>query len=871
MKSLKYKTTSIAVALLLILAINAAMITLPTVNASSTMATYCFVGAVPNPVGVGQRVLIHYGITQGLAAITDHFTGVTVVLTEPSGQNTTLGPFNTDSTGGSFTYFVPDSIGTYYLQAFFPQQPFPVTAIRNGIAPNTTMLASSSQVLALNVTQEPVISYSGNPLPTAYWTNPIDAQLQEWYTISGNWVETPLHFDALYNNYAPQSAHILWSKQLVTGGLAGGILGGVPASMETGDAYEGYFTGNSGGQTGAIIMNGKLYYNDYSYRGAYTSIPQNVVCVDLKTGETIWNKNLNNTRAEFGQTVFVYTPNYAGTFDFLWTLSDRGITWNAYEPLTGKWIYSMTNMTSSSATTRLRGSNGEIIIYYFDLAHGWMMKWNSTYVITGDVLGNRVGSALAGKVYNCSMVGYKSLPYQGGWMWNKTIPVMTGVTRQDPIFIDDSFYITSDNLGADSTSNGAFIGNPVTTSVTHPTTTTITGISLKPGSEGTTLYNVTWNDPSEWITQNATVAWRDASITDNIAVLFSKELRQYYGISLSTGTIVWGPTASTDSYLDYLQNVQLTENSIANGVLYGAGVGGIVYAYNLTTGNVIWKYAVTDPYHSTEISNYWWVGIQFIANGMIYLGHGEHSPNQPLPPGAPYICLNATTGDLIWRINGGFQETGWGGNSIIGSSTIATFDQYTDNIYAVGKGSSQTTVTAPDVGITLGSSVTIQGSVLDISPGTSDESMKLRFPSGVAAVSDASMSDWMLYVYKQFAAPTNATGVTVSLNVLDANNNFRTIGTTTSDATGAFSYVWKPDIPGKYTLIASFAGSNSYWGSSAETAFNVEQPESTTTPATTSVAQSAADLYFVPAIAGLFVLIIIVLALVVLQMLRKRP
>jgi hypothetical protein len=864
MKFGKKTEITIVIALLAILSADIVFSALPTNGqTTSTMATYCFVGAVPNPVGVGEKVLVHYGITQGLSVITDSFIGVTVVITDPSGQNTTLGPFNTDSTGGSFTYYTPATVGTYYLQAFFPQQLMPTT--RNGIVKGTIMLASSSQVEALNVTQEPTRSYSGNPLPTEYWTNPIDAQLQEWYSISGNWLETPTHFVAPYNAYAPQTAHILWTKQLVTGGLAGGILGGIPASMETGDAYEGYFTG-SAGQTGAIIMNGKLYYNDYSYRATGTSIPQNVVCVDLKTGVELWNKSLNNTRAEFGQTFYYSSANYQGTYDFLWTRS--GTTWDAYEPLTGKWLYSMINMPSTSPMTRLRGANGEIIIYYFDIAHGWMMKWNSTKVVEA-AANQRFSSGGFGKVYNCSMVGYQTLPNQGGWMWNKTMPVMTGVTRQDPIFLDDSFYLTSDNLGACSTNNGAFIGNPVTTSATSPRTTTVTGISLKPGSEGTVICNATWDDPTEWLTQNATVAWRDASITDNIAVLMSKELRQYYGISLSTGRIVWGPTESTDSYLDYLQNTQLTSNAIANGMLYGAGVGGIVYGYNITNGNLIWKHFVIDPYHSTEISNYWWVGFQFFANGMIYLGHGEHSPNMPLPPGAPYICLNATTGDLIWRIDGGFQESGWGGNSIIGDSTIVTQDEYTQNIYAIGKGPSVTTISTPDTDITLSQSITIKGTVNDISPGTSTDFMKMRFPNGVPAVSDDSMSDWMLYVYKQFSQPTNATGVQVVLSVVDSNGNFRDIGTTTTDANGFYSYQWQPDISGKYTIYARFAGTNSYYGSYAESAFNVnEAPAATAEP--TATPQSMVDQYFLPAVAGIIVAIFVVGAILAV-LVRKRP
>jgi hypothetical protein len=281
MKFLRYKAIALAITLLIVLTIDASIITLPGANASSTMATYCFVGAVPNPAGIGEQVLIHFGITQGLTSVTDHYTGMSVTITDPAGKIQTLGPLSTDSTGGSFTYFTPTTTGTYYLQAHFPQQNLTTAVSYQGLAVGTVMLASDSSTLAVNVTDQPKAEYTGNPLPTAYWTNP-DAQLQEWYSITGNWVETPLHFNALYNGMAPQTAHILWSKQLATGGLAGGLLGGDPVSMETGDAYEGFFAGNSAGQTGVVIMNGKLYYNDYSFRATGTTIPQNVVCVDLK-------------------------------------------------------------------------------------------------------------------------------------------------------------------------------------------------------------------------------------------------------------------------------------------------------------------------------------------------------------------------------------------------------------------------------------------------------------------------------------------------------------------------------------------------------------------------------------------------------------
>jgi hypothetical protein len=131
------------------------------------------------------------------------------------------------------------------------------------------------------------------------------------------------------------------------------------------------------------------------------------------------------------------------------------------------------------------------------------------------------------------------------------------------------------------------------------------------------------------------------------------------------------------------------------------------------------------------------------------------------------------------------------------------------------------------------------------------------------------MKDWMGYVYQQKALPSNFKGVDVAINVVDANGNFRTIGTATTDFTGAYNLVWQPDIPGKYSVIATFEGTNGYWPSSATAAFNVMQEHPTATPAPTE-APSMADQYFIPAIAGLFVFVAII-GVVIILVLRKRP
>jgi len=76
-----------------------------------------------------------------------------------------------------------------------------------------------------------------------------------------------------------------------------------------------------------------------------------------------------------------------------------------------------------------------------------------------------------------------------------------------------------------------------------------------------------------------------------------------------------------------------------------------------------------------------------------------------------------------------------------------------------------------------------------------------------------------------------ATGVDVTVDVVDVNGNFRNIGTATSDATGYYNLAWTPDIYGQYTVIATFAGTEGYYASYAQTAFIVDPaPEPTAAP-----------------------------------------
>ena len=120
------------------------------------------------------------------------------------------------------------------------------------------------------------------------------------------------------------------------------------------------------------------------------------------------------------------------------------------------------------------------------------------------------------------------------------------------------------------------------------------------------------------------------------------------------------------------------------------------------------------------------------------------------------------------------------------------------------------TVSAPSVGVSTSTPITISGTITDISPGAYQLAVTKNFPNGLPCVSDASMTQFMEAVYQQQPMPSNITGVPVTVMVTDSNHNTRAIGTTTSNANGFYSLTWKPDIPGNFTVTAVFAGAQSY-------------------------------------------------------------
>ena len=803
MNIFKNKSKLSTIALILVLVISAMLVALPTVSAQESRTTYAFLGVIPNPVGVNQQVLLHIGITDYLSNFELGWEGMTVTVIDPEGIESTLGPYTTDSTGGTGGVFTPTKIGDYTLQTNFPAQWTMVQAFWSPTATNVTYEASVSDVITLTVLEDPVPYHPGYSMPTEYWTRPIDGQLREWNTISGSWLESSRRAPMVVtgNDDAPESAHILWVTPLTIGGLAGGTTADNHA-LDCGDAYAGKWDNR------LIVAGVLMYVTDPVFD------PEQTIAVDLRTGEELWRHDFTFS---FGQVYMHDSINRHAAYAYVWRQS--GSTLTAYDPRSGNMVYEIVDRPSG---TRTYGSKGELLYYSISLNSNTMSLWNSSWAyMEGQTSMSQAWNVL-GSTQNCS---------ERGLQWTIDIP--------------------ADLPGSVET---VALGDIVFGSRLAETEVNTWAFSLAPGLEGNLLYNKTWSAPAEWVAGNLTLEENGASVEDDIYTFWTKQNRQHYGFSIRTGDYLWGPTPS-ETYGNLYGWTSFGERPalISEGKLYTTGVGGITYCYDVSNGTILWTYEAEDPYQEYLFSNNWWGFLQYITDGKVYIGSLEHSAIDPKPRGAPFVCLNQTTGDVIWRANGLFRQTLWGGISIIGDSVIATMDTYDQRIYAVGKGPSTITAESPLVSVPLGTSVNIEGTVTDVSPGTNSDRVKLRFPNGVPAMSDASMSDWMAYVYKQFPKPY-ATGVTVTVEAIDPNMNYQVLGTTTSDTSGKYGFTFEPEVPGNYMIMVTFYGSNAYFGSTTTTYLSVgpaPEPYPTVTippypgyqgPSASNVAQNVLDI-----------------------------
>ncbi|MCX7596750.1 MAG: hypothetical protein N2235_24000, partial [Fischerella sp.] len=471
----------------------------PTVKAHTPawqIPTFAYIQVAPNPVGVNQQVFITFWLDKvlpgALASNDIRFHDYKLTITKPDGT-TEVKTFTVvqDTTSSQYMLYTPTQVGTYTFKFEFPGQTYtwtqPIASLFGPPVPNVytndTYLPSSATTF-LTVQREQIVAMGDYPLPTRYWSRPIEGQNTNWAAVASNWLSSPqIVANVQPDGIAPSSPHVMWTIPLQNGGVVGGtstsILG---VTYYTGMSYEGKFSN-------PIIIQGKLYYplplsNDAgstALMGSIYSGAGGYACVDLQTGQRIWTHKyvINPT---FGQIYDYETRNQHGTIAYLWAVESSGglfgpavETWMAYEPETGNWLFNITNVPSG---TTAYTSKGEIVRYVFDAQNNRLALWNNTAApeLTGDPTGIGAWAEMwrpVGKVIDGST----------SYSWNVSVPTTSptasvfGVIPDDVLLIQanfpDEMYMIMGSWGT-------------------PDNCQIWAVSLKPETRGQLLWTKTY-------------------------------------------------------------------------------------------------------------------------------------------------------------------------------------------------------------------------------------------------------------------------------------------------------------------------------------------------------------------------------------------
>ena len=812
--------------------------------------TRAYLSFRPNPIGVGQTLLVNVWLPP-IHVARKFIAAYVVTITKPDGTKITktLDSYNGDAT--SWFEYTPDVVGTYkikfdFLGTFFPYQRTPYGGI---FAPSTTLQSvyykpSSTPEVDLIVQDELALSWPASPLPTSYWERPVSPENREWWPILGNYpgdgtvgggADWPADTNKYMSNYAfvpyvtgPATAHVAWKQLYMLGGLVGG-----PAGM---------ISNTGGGLTGGgfptVIYAGRCY-ESYSKPGTGSTSQTYWRCYDIRTGELYWEMQPTTTTSSmFGM---LFTTALVPTF----------VEYHAQAA-------EVTGATAREGVT----------VYLDALSGGRIIKWDPysgaiSLNLTGPPSGISAGT-LGDYPYVYSIQSMGSGQYRLiKWTIENNAGIWTTGGGGSVTTVDNFTQRIKGNISWPFSSLGTVdfeAGVAVTTSAISSAATgvaigeRIMAASLNDLSPNTK--NLLWNVTTD-LSTGLEVFFAAPAVADHGKFASRMLNGQWYAWDLKTGQIAWKSNVSWPWGQFGGYDVQS-----AYGLLYSEDYDG-VRAINWTNGNIEWTFhaPATYPYETYYEGQYAFHSAGVVADGKLFTFNTEHTPSQPLTRGWRLFCINATTGENIWNITCGQGIPGsrYLQGAIADGYFIHT-NEYDGYMYVYGPGKSATTVQAPQTEVTLGQSVMLTGTVLDMSPGQ----------PGTPCVSKESMTGWMEYIHMQKPIPDDVTGVPVRLDVIDSNGNYRNIGTATTDKSGTFGLWWEPDIPGTYTIIATFAGDESYGSSYAQTYMGVIEAPPVEQPVEPEPNQpSMADTYFLPAVAGIIAAIAIV-GVVLALMLKKR-
>jgi outer membrane protein assembly factor BamB len=776
-------------------------------QADSTVNTQVYLSVRPTTVGLGQELLVNWWSAPAPGA---HriYHDMKLTITKPDGSTIeyTMDTYVADGT--MWMPWICDQVGDWFFQVDYPGEYFAAGVYVDGIRFNpgdplppgsagaftgasatytagAVVKQSSSGRMKVTVQEEIVPSWPEAPLPTDYWTRPVNEENREWWPILGNYpwfgpgggeMWDMLYPDTnIYANSAyaftpwvkgPQSAHIAWKREYNMGGLMGGDIGS--ASSVTWSNWYNRPT---------IILGGKGYQAVMKPAQNGPAEQSWWQCYDIRTGEIFWERpiysgEIEPTLIEYGVgSLAVPGVQEKPTEPRILSISDGYL--RKYEPVHGQMVLnvSIAPMTGAGGTYYMNG-----------------------YVLGIQNLGNSVSAEERYRLINWTTFGTAT---------NFADRIVSNTSYARSALPSTALIDWEVGVGctvASISEGGIYVGQ------------NITAFEL---STGRTLWNKYINEPQYSGT---------TQVADHGKITVLSCNGYWLAFDLWTGNEVWRTRTLDDPW----DSSGFGSYGVITcyGKLYWVAQTGI-YAIDWNTGNIEWKFEIEAPAFETPYINadgdpvYPFHCPGIAADGCLYVYSTQHSPKVPFARGSSTLCIDANSGELLWKLgmSGAGQHTRAAVQIRVadGYLLLGARDGW---MYSIGKGLSETTISVPQAKLTLGENALLTGTILDLSPAQ----------PYTPCVSKDSMDTMMKYIHLQTPIDgvwhdETLTGVPVYLYATDPNGNSVEIGFVTSDGySGTFAFDdWTPEVAGLYTITATFLGDESYGSSSATTYLTVAE------------------------------------------------
>jgi len=540
------------------------------------------------------------------------FHGLTVTFTRPDGSKDTFMPVDmtlknigvevpglTESIGTLLFNYKPNQVGEWSVSFSYPGETFTTPGLNDSVY----YKPATSNTFAFTVQEEPILEsglltgWPYSPLPTGYWERPISINNREWAAIGGNWMMSQADpWGTKFNPYstAPNTGHVLWSKQVNPGGIIGGDWGSTSYSQQG--------VGTAGAPP--VIMEGRLYYNNHG--GTFS-------CVDLRTGELIYTATGTITMGQhlnpFFQTA-VQSEGAEGTpTPYLWEFTST--QWRLINPVSGTTARTITGVDSTVTTRWFEEGKTEAF-----LAQRW--GWNTTipyayagiYLLKWDL--NKVAS---------------NNDWKTGIVWNVTLRQHSGGWAPG----DDT---RSTTLGVYDDQNVVCVWGPMENFML--------GFDMTTGS---LKYDSTFGFVS--------LGYGMADPTSGVVVFQDPAHASVHGIDVTTGKEKWetkvgeGPFAA-DAMMGW---------AAAYGNIYFGNHDGHVYSLDIKTGKMNWQSDYVGNSTETVFNTSPFYFAVQVADGKLYWSTSVIYSLQPASRFMRTYCIDAETGTFLWSINDQYWQS----------------------------------------------------------------------------------------------------------------------------------------------------------------------------------------------------------------------